>query len=157
MASSMASSVSENKVSNSFPRCNLLLDKLTTEPLREKNQAGLFRTITLPRAESISSFILILNQIDCIEYVELKEFDKIVVWINIETEFSKDTRPFYIKTGIFAHNKITSYPVSLIKANEFMRDGIFNVYEKISKIELIHYNLTYNNKLYVPYLISLSF
>jgi hypothetical protein len=139
-----------------FPRCNLLLDRLTAELLREKIQDCLFRTITLPNADSISVLISIVRQIECVECVELKEVNKIIVWVNIETDISKDLRPFYIKPGILAYKKNESYPISILKANELMVNGIFNIYDKIFKIELVNFQLTHNNKLFVPYVLYLE-
>jgi hypothetical protein len=148
----------------SFPKCNILLHKVSSEILREKKnttiyQQPLFRTISLPSVDSLSNFISILEQVDCIHYVELKDFVKVIVWINIETECSKDTRPFHYKTGIFGFDKKTtrkSYSVSLSKANELMTTGIFNIYNKINKIEMLCYSLKYNNETFVPYLICLD-
>lgn len=147
-------------VYSTFPKCNLLLDKLTSELLREKkNTETLFRTISLPYTDSLSCFITIINQIDCIQYVESKDLDKVIVWINIETEYSKDIRPFHHKPGIFSLDKDKckkSFPISLLKANELMTTGIFNIYNKIKKIEMLCYSLQYNNEMFVPYLICIE-
>lgn len=155
-----------------FPKCNLLLHQLSSELLREKKKEffsvdsddefkvnKLFRVISLPCTDNLSGFITILKHFDCVEYVECKDLYKIIVWINIETEYSKDSRPFHHKSGIFAidkKDKHTSYPVEISKVNELMTTGIFNIYDKIIKIEILDFALNYNKKTFIPYLICLE-